>query len=480
MRTCRNMLRLLIMTVLLISITVCQAMGKEGGSPAGGTTTDFVSAIEHKKNGLALTEEEIRQFVDGAANGTIPDYQLAAMLMAIRLNGMNSEETIALTIDMRDSGDTLSLDQIDSMTIDKHSTGGVSDGTSLVIAPLVAACGGYVPMVSGRGLDFTGGTLDKLESIDGLRVDLSAEEFEKQVQDIGIAIIGQTGDIAPADKKLYALRDVTSTVDSIPLIAGSILSKKLASGTDALVLDVKTGSGAVMQDLDDSIELAKTMAGICNGAGVKAIALVTDMNQPLGTYVGNSLEVEYAIRVLSGQETGDFLELCLTIGSHMLVLGEVADNLDDARKMLQEALDSGKGLEKFREMIKAQGGNPDVCDDTSLLPHAPVVREIRSNKSGNITKINTAAIGRASRDLGAGRLNAEDQLDYSVGFIIPARIGDEVEMGDVLCTVYAQTEEAAEKAEASVLDAITIEDKEAEVPPLIYAMIDEDGAVHME
>lgn len=437
----------------------------------------FVTAIEHKKNGLALTDAEIQQFVDGAANGSIPDYQLSAMLMAIRLKGMRYEETTKLTVAMRDSGETLSLKGINGVTLDKHSTGGVSDGTSLVIAPLVAACGGYVPMISGRGLGFTGGTLDKLESIEGMSVDLSTEEFVNQVGDIGLAIIGQTGDIAPADKKLYALRDVTSTVDSIPLIASSILSKKLVSGTEILVLDVKTGNGAVMTDLQDSVELAKTMVAICNGAGVKAMALVTDMNQPLGTYVGNSLEVEYAIRVLSGEEKGDFTELCLTLGSYMLVQGNLADDRDSARAMLQEALDSGKGLEKLREMITAQGGDPKVCDDLSHLPHAPVVKTVTFSEEGYVTKIDTAALGCASRDLGAGRLSAEDQLDYSVGFIFPARIGDKVDKDTVLCTIYAKNQKDADMAEKAIREAVTVEDSKPELPQIIYAVIDAEGNI---
>ena len=435
---------------------------------------DFISAIEHKKNGLALTDEEIPQFAAGAAQGTIPDYQLAAMLMAIRLNGMDAEETAKLTIAMRDSGDVLPL-QFDGMTLDKHSTGGVSDGTSLVIAPLVAACGGYVPMISGRGLGFTGGTLDKLESIRGLRVDLSAEEFEKQVRDVGFAIIGQTGNIAPADKKLYALRDVTSTIDSIPLIASSILSKKLVSGTKVLVLDVKTGSGAFMKDPRDAAKLAETMTSICSSAGVRAMALVTDMNQPLGTYVGNALEVEYAIRVLSGQEKGDFVELCLTLASYMLVLGNLSKNVESARIMLQEALDSGKGLDKFREMIQAQGGDPAVCDDPSLLPHAPTTREVRAGQTGFLTKIDTTALGLASRDLGAGRLRAEDPVDPSVGFTIPVKIGDRIEEDTLLCTIYAQSQEAADRAEKTIREAITIENEAAEKPPLIHEIILTEG-----
>ena len=444
-------------------------------------SSNFVYAIEHKKKGLALTDDEIQQFVDGAAYGTVPDYQLAAMLMAIRLNGMTPEETTKLTIAMRDSGETLNLKQITGMTLDKHSTGGVSDGTSLVIAPLVAACGGYVPMISGRGLGFTGGTLDKLEAIEGCRVDLTTDEFEKQVHDVGLAIIGQTGNIAPADKKLYSLRDVTSTVDSIPLIAGSILSKKLVSGTKVLVMDVKTGSGAVMQDMKESIDLAQAMTSICNRAGVKAMALVTDMNQPLGTYVGNALEIEYAIKVLAGQEKGDFLELCLALGSHMLVLGNQAKDLESARKMLQEALDSGKGLEKFREMIKAQGGNPKVCDDVSLLPHAPVVREVKVKKSGYVTRINTSALGCASRDLGAGRMKADDKLDFSVGFIFTPRIGDAVKANDTICTVYARSEKDADKAEKSILEAVTIEAAApTEKSKLIYAVIDEKSVIHKQ
>lgn len=432
---------------------------------------DFVEIIAKKKLGQELTAEEIKLFADGAAKGTIPDYQLAAMLMAIRLNGMTAAETTNLTLAMRDSGDVLNLNMGSLTPVDKHSTGGVSDGTSLVIAPLVAACGAYVPMVSGRGLGHTGGTLDKLESIPGLSVSLSNQEFIDQVKNKGLAIIGQTDNVAPADKKLYALRDVTSTVDSIPLIAASILSKKLASGTQALVLDVKTGSGALLQNLDDSRQLASTMVDICSGAGVKSIALVTDMNQPLGTHVGNSLEVEYAIKILSGEEKGDYYDLCMKLSSAMLIICGRADSREDAEKQLAHAIESGAALEKFREMIKAQGGDPKVCDDVSLLPHAPIVRDVYMGQSGYIEKMDCTALGNASRLLGAGRLNMEDSIDFGVGYILPVRIGDNVSEDTLLCTIYANTEQDAETAEKNIRAAIQLSDKPVEKPKLIYEVI---------
>lgn len=432
---------------------------------------DFVSLIEKKKHNKELTKEEIEVFAKGAAEGSIPDYQLAAMLMAIRLNGMSSREITDLTLAMRDSGEVLQFSIKDAITVDKHSTGGVGDGTSLVIAPLAAACGVYVPMVSGRGLGHTGGTLDKLESISGFSVNLSEQEFAAMVEETGVSMIGQTDNVAPADKKLYALRDVTSTVDSIPLIAASILSKKLASGTQNLVLDVKTGSGAIMKDLEQSRELARTMVDICSLAGIPAVALVTDMSQPLGTYVGNSLEVEYAIKALKGEVEGDYMDICRKLAGEMLILGKVADDEETAQKMLTKAIESGAALEKFKEMIEAQGGDPAVCDDTSLLPHASVVRKVTVGKDGYIEKMDTTALGNASRLLGAGRLNAEDEVDFGVGYILPVRIGDRVTKDTELCTIYANSEADAKAAEESIRAAITLSDKPVEKPTLIYERI---------
>ena len=440
---------------------------------------NFTQIIEHKKLGMALTDAEIAQFADGAATGSIPDYQLAAMLMAIRLNGMNDEEATSLMRHMRDSGDTIDLSSIGAVTVDKHSTGGVSDATSLVIAPLVAACGGHVPMVSGRGLGHTGGTLDKLESIPGFSVELTEDEFLRQVRETGAAIIGQSRDIAPADKKMYALRDVTSTVDSLPLIVGSILSKKLASGTDTLIMDVKTGSGAVIEKFEDSLALAEAMVKCCNLDGVRAKAVVTDMNQPLGTSIGNALEIEYVIRVLKGKEPGDFTDLCIYLSGLMLIQAGIAQNMDEARDMLQTALESGAALEKFRQLIIAQGGNPAVCDDSSILPHAPYIREVKAGVSGYLSQVNTHAVGLAVNAMGGGRNKAGDPIDPAVGVTMPVRIGDKITPDTTLFTIYAQNEAQADRAEADIRAALTILDFFAGRPKLIYALIDEECNVRL-
>ena len=343
---------------------------------------NMVEIIEKKKLAQALTREEIEWFVRGAADGSIPDYQLAALLMAIRLNGMNREETVQLTLAMAHSGDLCDLSSIPGFPVDKHSTGGVGDTTTLILAPLVAACGVPVAKMSGRGLGHTGGTLDKLESIPGLRVDLSEEAFLKQVRDIGVAVIGQTKNLAPADKTLYALRDVTATVDSLPLIASSIVSKKLASGAQGVVLDVKTGAGALMHTTEASIELAQTMVRIGCDAGRRMMALVTDMGEPLGSHVGNALEVKEAIDALSGRVQGPLLEVSLELGARMLLLADAAASVADAKQKLMDALESGRGLERLRAMITAQGGDPACCDDVTRLPQAPVVQDVPAASSG--------------------------------------------------------------------------------------------------
>ena len=436
---------------------------------------NMVEIITKKKLGQALTAEEIDFFVQGAARQTIPDYQLSALLMAIRLRGMTAEETTRLTLSMRDSGDVADLSAIPGVKVDKHSTGGVGDTTTLVLAPLVAACGVPVAKMSGRGLGHTGGTLDKLESIPGLSVELTEERFIRQVQHIGVAVIGQTGSLAPADKTLYALRDVTATVDSLPLIASSIMSKKLASGSDAIVLDVKTGSGAIMQTLEGSIELAKAMVDIGTLAGKPVTAVVTGMEQPLGTHVGNALEVKDAIDVLSGRTRGDLLEVSLLLGGHMLVLAGRAATPEEGSALLREALDSGRGLEKLREMIAAQGGDPAVCDDVTLLPQPAVIRRVAAGCTGYVKDMDTMALGLAAQAMGAGRVRKTDALDYSVGFILPVRIGDRVEKDTELCTLYARNEEEAARAEASIRGAITFSDAPVERPPLCYAVVTRDG-----
>ena len=436
---------------------------------------NMVEIITKKKLGQELNAEEIRFFVQGAAEKSLPDYQLAAMLMAIRLQGMTAQETTTLTLAMRDSGDVADLTAIPGVKVDKHSTGGVGDTTTLVLAPLVAACGVPVAKMSGRGLGHTGGTLDKLESIAGFTVEQSEERFIRQVKEIGVAVIGQTGHLAPADKTLYALRDVTSTVDSLPLIASSIMSKKLASGADAIVLDVKTGSGAIMQTLEGSIELAQAMVDIGALAGKPVTAIVTGMEQPLGTHVGNALEVKDAIDVLAGRTAGALKEVSLLLGSHMLALAGRVQTPEEGRDLLEEALQSGAGLEKLRQMIRAQGGDPSCCDDVMKLPQAAVIREVKAGCSGYVAAMDTMALGLAAQAMGAGRVKKTDALDYSVGFVLPARIGDRVSHETPLCTLHARSEAEADRAEAAIRAAIQFSDEPVQSPPLCYAIITKDG-----
>ena len=431
--------------------------------------------IENKKFGQELTKEEITFFANAAAKRTVPDYQLSALLMAIRLNGMTDRETTDLTLAMRDSGDIADLSAIPGIKVDKHSTGGVGDTTTLVLAPLVAACGAPVAKMSGRGLGHTGGTLDKLESIPGLSVSLTEEEFIRQVREIGLAVIGQTGELAPADKTLYSLRDVTSTVDSIPLIVSSILSKKFASGSDAIVLDVKTGSGAVMHRLEDSVRLAGNMERVGALAGKPVIALVSGMDQPLGTHVGNALEVKEAIDVLSGRAGGDLLEVSLMLGGYMLKLAGRAETPEAGQEMMKEALASGAGLEKMRQMIAAQGGNPAVCDDVTLLPQAKVVRPVSCGASGWVTKMDTVHLGMIAQKMGAGRMKADDKLDYSVGYVLNVRIGDRVEADTPLCVLHARSEEDADRAEAAIRTAVTIGPESCGRAKNFYAVVSRDG-----
>ena len=436
---------------------------------------NMVEIITKKKLGQALTPEEIAYFVRGAADRSIADYQLAALLMAIRLKGMTPEETTELTLAMAHSGETADLSRIPGVKVDKHSTGGVGDTTTLILAPLVAACGVPVAKMSGRGLGHTGGTLDKLESIPGMRVDLSEEAFIAQVQRIGLAVIGQTKALAPADGTLYALRDVTSTVDSLPLIASSIMSKKLASGADAIVLDVKTGSGAIMQDLEGSIALGKAMVEIGALAGKPVTALITGMAQPLGTHVGNALEVKDAIDVLQGRTQGDLKEVSLLLGSQMLVCAGRAKTPEEGRGLLEQAIASGAGLRKFQEMIEAQGGDPRVCEDLSLLPQAAVKRVARCGRAGYVAAMDTQALGLTAQAMGAGRMRKEDRLDYSVGFVLPVRLGDRVEADTELCTLYARNEADAARAEAAIRAAVTIQDAPVPPAPLCYAVMSREG-----
>jgi len=390
-----------------------------------------------KRDKGKLTKEEIEFFISGFTSNKIPDYQMSALLMAIFLNGMDSEETSNLTLSMLRSGDVLDLSSIPGIKVDKHSTGGVGDKVSLILAPLVAACGLKVPMISGRGLGHTGGTLDKLESIPGFRTNLTASEFKKNVSQIGVCIMGQTEKIAPADKKIYALRDVTGTIDSVPLIVSSILSKKLASGVDGIVFDVTCGNGAFMQTEKKAKELAKTLIRICRRMKRKAAALITDMNEPLGQAVGNSLEVIESIGALKGKGPQDLREVTLALGAEMLLLGKKAKSVRGAQGKLEQAIENGAGLKKFEQMIKSQGGNPDVIYDYDLLPKAKYKIEVKSDRTGYVQSIQTEEIGFACCKLGAGREKVDDGIDPAVGFLIKKKVGDYVKKGELLACVLA-------------------------------------------
>lgn len=403
----------------------------------------MVDVIDHKRNGSALTKEEISAFVEGYTNGEIPDYQASALLMAIYFNGMTDEEQANLTMQMLNSGDRLDLSDIPGIKVDKHSTGGVGDKTSIPLAPMVAALGIPVPMISGRGLGHTGGTLDKLEAIPGFEVERSEAEFKKQVRDIKVAIVGATGNVAPADKKIYALRDVTDTVDSIPLIAGSIMSKKIASGTDALVLDVKTGAGAFMKEEADAVKLANALVKIGKSVGMNCMALISDMNQPLGNMVGNALEIQESIAILKGEGPEDITELVMTLGSQMVVLAKKAATLAEARAKLEEVVANGSALEVFRQMIVAQGGDPRVIEDPTLMPQAKYHFELPAPQAGYVTKMTADEIGIAAMLLGGGRQAKTDVIDYAVGIELHKKVGDAVAEGESLLTIHSNTEDVA-------------------------------------
>ena len=428
--------------------------------------------IRKKRMGQELTEMEIRAFVDGVVDGSFADYQISALLMAICINGMTDRETLALTLAMAKSGDTLDLSDIPGVKADKHSTGGVGDTTSLILVPLVAACGVKMAKMSGRGLGFTGGTLDKLESIPGMRIDLDNAAFRRQVTDVGCAIIGQTATLAPADKTLYALRDVTATVDSLPLVVSSILSKKLAAGCDVVVLDVKTGSGAIMDTYEKSLKLAQTMVRIGNLSGKRFSALITDMDQPLGNYVGNALEVEEAVDVLAGRTKGDLLEVSLTLGAHILRSAGKVDSIPAGMDMLRAKIENGEGLRKLAEMIAAQGGDPRVTEDTSLLPKAKAKVELRADESGYVQSIRTSDVGNAAKRLGAGREHKTDPLDLSVGVVMHKRVGDPVRRGDVLCTLHVGEHSDRIGAYNLLRRAIRIGPEPVQKPALIRAVVE--------
>ncbi len=411
--------------------------------------------ILKKRQGIELVDSELQWLIQGYVAGDIPDYQMSAFLMAIIFKGMTPKELGAFTMAMAHSGDMVDLSAIKGVKVDKHSTGGVGDKTTLVIASLVAACGGVVAKMSGRGLGHTGGTIDKMESIPGLRTELSEEEFRNQVNNIGVSVIGQSSNIAPADKKIYALRDVTATVDSIPLIASSIMSKKLASGADAILLDVKVGSGAFMKTIDDARLLAQAMVDIGNANGRIVKAVITDMDRPLGQAIGNALEIAEVIQTLKGYGPQDLTHECLVMAAHLLVMSEKGD-YDTCYSMVQTALQNGTGLAKLRELIVAQGGNGQVVDDSSLLGTAQFAYDIRSSKAGYITHMNTEACGIASVMLGAGRTVKDGPIDMTAGILMHKKTGDAVVAGDVLATLYANDESLFEGAETAYVQALTI------------------------
>ena len=426
--------------------------------------------IKKKRDGHVLSKEEIYAVIEGYTKGEIPDYQISALCMAIYFRGMNDEETTALTLAVRDSGDRLDLSNIKGLRVDKHSTGGVGDKTSLVIAPIVAALGLTVAKMSGRGLGHTGGTIDKLEAIKGFRTDLDSEEFERVVNETGIAIVGQSATLAPADKLLYALRDVTATVDSMPLIASSIMGKKLAADDDCIVLDVKTGSGAFMKDVEQSRELARLMVEIGKRAGKRMCALITDMDRPLGCAVGNSLEVIEAIETLKGNGPKDLTELCIALAAHMLTLAE-RGSYAECEQMVQRVIDSGEALDAFARMVKAQGGDPAYIYDPTLFQRAKYQKEILAPADGYICAMDTEQCGVASLLLGAGRNTKEDVIDLEAGIRLLAKTGDRVRKGDVIAVLYTNRQSTLEKAAETLLEAITLGDTAPIARPLIFDII---------
>ncbi|MDS1015022.1 pyrimidine-nucleoside phosphorylase [Lentilactobacillus buchneri] len=431
----------------------------------------MVDVIHTKRAGKQLTDEQIQFFVDGVVSGDIPDYQISALLMAIFFQGMTSEEQAKLTMTMMKSGDHLDLSQIPGVKVDKYSTGGVGDKTSIPLAAVVAALGIPVPMISGRGLGHTGGTLDKLEAIPGYQVEISEDDFIAQLKKDQLAIIGATGNIAPADKKIYALRDVTDTVDSIPLIASSIMSKKIASGADALVIDVKTGAGAFMKTLDDSRALAKALVEIGKGVGMQCMALITDMNQPLGDAVGNALEIQESIDLLKGNGPADLEKLIVVIGGYMAVMGGQAETTEEGQQKCTAVIHNGQALERLRAMIADQGGDPAVIDDPEhVLPQAQFKIDLPAPSSGVVSKIVADEIGIASMLLGGGRQKADDQLDYAVGIMLHKKIGDQVKAGESLLTIYSNRDDV-DDIKKRLYDNIEISES-ANKPTLVYETVE--------
>lgn len=430
----------------------------------------MVDLIEKKRDGKALTKKEIRYIIEGYTAGEIPDYQMSAFAMAVFFRGMTEEEMAELTMAMVDSGEKIDLSEIKGIKVDKHSTGGVGDKTTLVLAPLVASAGVPVAKMSGRGLGHTGGTIDKLESIPGFHVEIDNQQFVRLVNQNKIAVVGQTGNLTPADKKLYALRDVTATVNSIPLIASSIMSKKIAAGADAIVLDVKTGSGAFMKNIEESKKLAKAMVKIGENVGKKTIAVISDMSQPLGFAIGNALEVQEAIDTLKGEGPEDLTELCLTLGSYMVYMAEKANSLEKARKLLEQSIASGKALETFKTFVSAQGGDASIVDDPSKLPHSSYTFELKAKEEGYVNEIAADAVGTAAMWLGAGRATKDAAIDLAVGLILHKKIGDYVKKGETFVTIYSNQQDI-EKVKQTLYYSIKISKNKTKKPVLIYETI---------
>lgn len=426
--------------------------------------------IENKRDGKELTSEEINFFIKGYTDGTIPDYQASALCMAIYFNGMTEKETVTLTNAMANSGDTVDLSMFGTYSVDKHSTGGVGDKTSLIVAPVVASLGGKVTKMSGRGLGHTGGTVDKLESIPGYKTTLTREEFISQVEKVGLAIIGQSGNLTPADKKLYALRDVTATVNSIPLITSSIMSKKIAAGSHNIVLDVKCGSGAFMKTIEDAEILANEMVKIGKGCGRNISALITDMDRPLGSAVGNSLEVIEALKVLKGELDNDLKEVCTALAAEMISL-VYSLSPDEARLQVNDAINSGKALKKMKEWISAQGGDINYISDTELFPKAKYSLDVVSSEVGYVSAMDTEKIGLASVILGAGRSSKEDRIDFSAGIEIYKKTGDKITKGNKIATLFTNSENSLKEAEKVYLSALQISSSKPEDKPLIYKIV---------
>lgn len=432
----------------------------------------MIGIITKKRDGGKLSRADIEKFVSGVVDGSIPEYQTSALLMAIYFSGLDKEEAFLLTDAMKRSGDVANLSGIDGIKVDKHSTGGVGDSTTMVVAPLCAANGVPVAKMSGRGLGFTGGTIDKLESIPGFRTTLSGDEFKKAVNTVGMSVIGQSEHIAVADKKLYALRDVTATVENIGLITSSIMSKKLASGSDAIVLDVKCGKGAFMKTEEDARELAEWMVEIGTMSGKKTAAFITDMEQPLGNNVGNTLEVIGAIEVLKGKGAPDLRELSINLAGYMIYEGGKAASFEEGKAMAEKSIEDGSGLKKFREFVASQGGNPEVTEDYSLFPQAKQNRDLSIKKGGFVTAINAEEVGQAAQYAGAGRAKKEDSIDPAAGIVLHKKVGDRVEPGEPLATIYADTDLQMSQALIAMMGAFDIEESQPEKRPLIIDIIE--------